>query len=76
VYIPQSTAAARRILLGQRLLGYLVEIPQWERRRDRKQPWSIIQHLEQLRSHPKGNHPLSILWRHFLWRHFRSRHIR
>jgi hypothetical protein len=24
-------------------------------------PWSTIQHLEQLRSHPKGNHPLSIL---------------
>jgi hypothetical protein len=44
---------------------YLVEIPQWERRGDRKHPWSTIQHIEQLRSHPKGNHPLSILWRHF-----------
>ena len=45
VYIPQSTAR-RRILLGQRLIGYLVEIPQWERRRDRKHTWSTIQYLE------------------------------
>jgi hypothetical protein len=76
-YIPQrrcislSQRRRRRILLDQRFLGYLVEIPQWARRRDRKHSWSTIQHLEQLRSHPKGNHPLSILWRHF-----RSHHIR
>jgi hypothetical protein len=38
------------------LLGYLVEIPQWEHRRDRKHPWSTTQHLEQIRTHPKGNH--------------------
>jgi hypothetical protein len=52
-----------RIALGQRLLSYLVEIPQWERERDRKHHWSTTQHFEQLRSHPKGNHPLSVLWR-------------
>ena len=63
------------ISLCQRLLGYLVEIPQWERGRDRKHHLSTTQHLEQLRSHPKGNHPLSVWWRQFLWRHFRSRHI-
>ena len=49
-----------RIALGQRLLGYLVEIPQWERERDRKHHWSTTQHFEQLRSHPKSNHPLSV----------------
>ena len=42
-----------RIALGQRLLGYLVEIPQWERERDRKHHWSTTQQFEQLRSHPK-----------------------
>ena len=61
----------RRISLSQRLLGYLVEIPQWERGREKKHPWSTTQHLEQLRSHSKVNHPLSVLWRHFRWRHFR-----
>jgi hypothetical protein len=66
----------RRIALGQRLICYLVEIPQWERERDRKHPWSTTQHLEQLRSHPKGNHPLSVLWRQFLWRHFPWHHFR
>jgi hypothetical protein len=35
-------------------LRLLVEIPQWERRRDRKHPWSTTQHLEQIRTHPKG----------------------
>jgi hypothetical protein len=74
-HIPLSAAAVacislsqgrqRRKPLGQRLLGYLVEIPKWERGRDRKHPWSTTQHLEQLRSYPKGNHPLSVLWRHF-----------
>jgi hypothetical protein len=54
------------------LLGYLVEIPQWERRRHRKHPWSTTQHLEQIRTHHKGNHSLSVLWRHFLWRHVKS----
>jgi hypothetical protein len=48
-----------RISLGQRLLGYLVEIPQSEPERDRKHPRSTTQHLKQLRSHPKRNHPLS-----------------
>ena len=33
---------------------HLVEIPQWESGRDRKHPWRTIQHLEQLRSHPRG----------------------
>ena len=36
------------------LLGYLVEIPQWERRRDRKHHWSTTQHLEQIRTTPTG----------------------
>ena len=31
------------------LLGYLVEIPQWEGERDRKHPWSTTQHLEHSR---------------------------
>ena len=57
----------RCISLGQRLTGYLVEIQQWDRGRDRKHPWSITQYLEQIRSHTKGNHPLSVLWRRFLW---------
>jgi hypothetical protein len=33
---------------------YLVVIPHWERGRDRKHLWSTTQHLEQLRSHPRG----------------------
>jgi hypothetical protein len=33
---------------------HLVEIPQWESGRDRKHPWRTIQHLVQLRSHPRG----------------------
>jgi hypothetical protein len=78
--ISLSQRPRRRIPLGQRLLGYLVEIPQSEPGRDRKHPRSTTQPLEQLRSRPKGNHPLSVLWRNFLWlhfpwRHFRSRHI-
>jgi hypothetical protein len=31
------------------LLGYLLEIPQWEGERDRKHPWSTTQHLEHSR---------------------------
>jgi hypothetical protein len=34
--------------------SFLVEIPQWESGRDRIHPWRTIQHLEQLRSHPRG----------------------
>jgi hypothetical protein len=56
----------RRIVLGQRLLGYLVEIPQWERERDRKHPWSTTQHLEHFKITPQGQSPT------FMWRHFRS----
>ena len=66
----------RCISLCQRFLGYLVEIPQIKRGRDRKRHWSTTQHLEQLRSHPKGNHPLSVLWLHSPWRQLRSHHLR
>jgi hypothetical protein len=59
MYIPVSAAAAAHSPRSA-LLGYLVEIPQWEHERDRKHHWSTTQHFEQLRSHPKGNHPLSV----------------
>jgi hypothetical protein len=36
------------------LLGYLVEILQWERGRDRKHPWSTTQHLEHIRKYRKN----------------------
>ena len=35
------------------LLGYLVEIPQWERGRGRKHHWSTTQHSEKPRKYPK-----------------------
>jgi hypothetical protein len=53
------------------LLGYLVEIPPWERGRDRKHlERSTTQHNQKPRKHPKkgGKPPLPVLWRHFWWR--------
>ena len=54
------------------LLGYLVEIPQWERGRGRKHPWSNIQHSEKPRKYSKTPEKRAGTSVPVLWRHFRS----
>ena len=55
------------------LLGYLKEIPQWERGHNRKHPRSTTQHNEKSRKYQKTPEkrtrtPTSVLWRHLWWR--------